>query len=81
MGLKHVKWMPVREGAGEIQRSRCGRFTIILGNDHFTLLDHGATVRREVREDHLKLFADILASGVENTVGEYYDALLEKERV
>jgi len=60
--LKHIRWSPSREADGQIHKSRDGRFVVIQGSDHFTLLDHGVAIRRDTREDLIKLFAQELVA-------------------
>ncbi len=61
MGLK---WSPYKSASGEIHESRCHRFTVIQGSDHFTLLDHGVAVYRHPREDYVKQYAKELFDGI-----------------
>lgn len=58
---KLVKWHPHRLADGEILQSRCGRFCIVQGSSHFTLLYNGTAVERGPREDLLKITAETIA--------------------
>ncbi len=62
MGITHyVLWNTYRDAMGEVLKSACGRFCIIQGNDHYSLIFNGRTIRRDPREDVLKLCADDIA--------------------
>ena len=56
-----IKWYPERGAAGDILRSKCGRFHVITGNLNYTLLDKGVPVERGPREDLLKIRAAEIA--------------------
>lgn len=53
-----VLWSPDYSSNGEIQVSRCRRFHIIEGTDHYTLLFDGCAVFRDKRDFFLKQLAD-----------------------
>jgi hypothetical protein len=56
----NVIWSPFYFANGEIQSSCCGRFHIIEGSDHFTLIYYGIAVFRDKREDYLKKLANAI---------------------